>query len=99
MRTSLLLCLVAAVACAKAQTLPSRATGSPHPEAVLTVNGRRYTPQQSSDIVRARDLLNQAATVARAIPDDPPRPAGEPPAYYDPPYGPEKREQSLAKIA
>ena len=99
MRTSLLLCLVAAVGCAKAQTLPSRASGNPHSEAALTINGHRYTPQQSSDIVRARDFLNRAATAARAIPDDPPRPPGEPRAYYDPPYGPEKREQSLAKIA
>lgn len=99
MRTSLLLCFVATVACAKAQTLPSRASGNPRPEAVLTVNGHRYTPQQSSEILRARDFLNKAATAAGAIPDDPPRPPGELRAYYDPPYGPEKREQSLAKIA
>lgn len=99
MRASLLLCLIAGLAWAQAPMMPGQSSGNSRTEPVVTIGGRRYTPQQSSDIVRARDFLNRAATAARVIPDDPPRPPGEPPAYYDPPYGPEKREQSLSKIA
>jgi len=55
---------------------------------------------KSNEVSEARTILHQAALVAETIPNDPPRPPEVLRiAYYDPLYGPEKRENTLVAIA
>ncbi len=68
---------------------------------MLAFTGSAQPQGKSSEIPKAIAILHQAARAAGTIPDDPPRPqeAMGRTAYYDPLYGPEKREKALGAIA